>query len=523
MLPSFTASSPTRFFDFSPPSERSTTAAPEPTSPPSPSALAKIYNPKWSEPPHIRLLDQALVYLEQRQAPAGWLRRLEATIPVPDGVDEDELLPFTQLMVSMPPRHGKSESCSRYFPAWYLGRNPDHRLIFTTYGHTYAAKWGRNARDVLQRLGWDAFGLQVSKAKKAASEWEIDAHEGGMFATGVNGAITGRGANGLIADDLVKSAKEAASEVLQDRNWDWWQSEALTRLEADDEGREPFILIVSTRWHERDVCGRILEEQADQLAEQGVWYVLRLPALAEEGDPLGRGPGEALWPERRSRSWLNRLRSVLSSYWWSALYQQRPTPMSGNIFLREHWQYYDEAPSGAYYPGYIFVDTAGWKDAARVDYGAWAAVVRVKKDLYWLGARHGRWSFPQFVQELRDAHDVYHLPVCIEDTPWAQPLIQTLREQLEGVVPFKVGAVPKEVRAQAASPYQHAGNFYLPRKGQWTKEFVDEHAAFPNGSHDDLVDTTSMASLRLLRAVNLGDGIPDLNFDTPRREESRPL
>jgi predicted phage terminase large subunit-like protein len=320
-----------------------------------------------------------------------------------------------------------------------------------------------------------------------------------MITAGTGGAITGRGANAFVGDDLVKGAQDAASETMQNTAWDWWQSEASTRLEIDHDGLEPIVLLVMTRWNEADILGRILGNE-DEQDDDETWYSIVLPALAEEGDPLGRAPGEALWPERRPLQMLERIKSRLSAYWWSALFQQRPTPLEGDLFKRAAWQYYDVAPAG-FHPGYIFVDTAGWKDIRSNDFAAYASIIRVQKDLYWLNAKHGRWTFPQLLQELRDEHDRTGLPICVEDVPWARPIIQTLQAELEGVVPFVIGGLAKEVRAMSASPYQHAGNFHLPRGKSWTKEFVDEHAAFPNGMHDDWVDTTSMGAIRLLRAA----------------------
>ncbi len=480
--------------------------------PSSPSALAKLHNPRWTEPRHIVFLDTLLVWLSQRVAPAGLLRKLETNRPIPADVSDDELLPFTRLGVSEPPRHGKSEMCSRYFPAWYLGTYPHHHVILTSYGDGFAKTWGRKARNVLEALGERCFGIRVSQRTKAANDWEIEGHEGGMMTAGTGGGITGRGANLAVGDDLVRGAKDAASPVIQGNAWDWWQSELSTRLEIDGDGLEPIVLIPMTRWNEGDILGRILSNEEDQEDEEQ-WFVLRMPALAEENDPLGREPGEALWPERRPKSFLMRLRDRTNAYWWSALYQQRPTPLEGDVFRRSTWQFYDEAPTVSAWPGGIFVDTAGWKDVKSADFAAWAAVIRIGKDLYWLEAAKGRWTFSEICEQLIDAHAKYPLPVYVEETAWAEPLIQTMRDRVPGVVPLPTGGVPKPVRAIAASPYQHSGNFYLPRK-TWTKEFIDEHAAFPNGAHDDQVDTTSMAAIRLLRASL----IP---LDLPRDEKKQ--
>lgn len=465
-------------------------------SPDSPSALARLHNPKWIDARHTRFLDQALVYLDMRRAPVSFLRKLNATKPIPDGLTDDDWLPFTRLVIQEPPRHGKSEHVSRYFTAWYLGKHPEHHVILASYGDNYAATWGRKSRDVLEAVGERAFGVTVSKRTSAANDWELAGTGGGMATAGVGGAITGRGANALVVDDPVKDSRDAASEVIQEGTWDWWRSTAYTRLEADADGLEPIALIINTRWNEADLTGRVLAGE-DGMEDDETWYVLNLPALAEENDPLGREIGEPLWPERRSLDFLERIRRRVGSFWWSALYQQRPTPLAGNIFPRSAWQWYEAAPEG-YHPGGTFVDTAGYDDTMAGDWWAFASVIRVQKDLFWLNAKHGRWSFNRAIQELRDERDRTGLPIYIEKTALALPLIQELQRQLEGVVAVEV-KTKKEFRALAAQPNHEAGNFYLPRRGQWTGEFVDEHAIFPNGAHDDWVDTTSAANARLYR------------------------
>lgn len=469
--------------------------------PSSPSELAKLHNPRWQEPKHTRLLDQCLVYLDERKAPAKFLRRLDATSPVPENVSDDTLLPFTRLVIQEPPRHGKSEHISRYFTAWYMGRHPQHHIILTSYGDNYAATWGRKSRDVLERHGEEAFGINVSRRTSAANDWEIENHGGGMITAGVGGAITGRGANVLVVDDPVKDAKDAASEVIQFNTWDWWQSTAYTRLESDGDGLEPIALVIQTRWNEGDLTGRILAGEED-MEDEETWYVLRLPALAEENDPLGRAIGEPLWPERRPLSFLERIKSRVGSYWWSALYQQRPTPLQGNIFLRAAWQFYDEPPEG-WHPGGIFCDTAGYDTSMPGDWWAFSSVVKVQRDLFWLNADRGRWSFSQAIEKLKNEQARTGLPIFVEKTSLSIPLIQELQKTqgVGAVVPIETKGMKKEMRALAAQPNHEAGLFYLPRRGQWTGDFIDEHAAFPNGAHDDWVDTTSMANMRLYNAA----------------------
>lgn len=170
---------------------------------------------------------------------------------------------------------------------------------------------------------------------------------------------------------------------------------------------------------------------------------------------------------------------------------------TGNVFDRTWWRFYDDLPDG-YHPGAVFVDTAGYDDKTTGDYAVLAMIVRIGKDLYWIDVQRGHWFFPELLQRCLDAKDERQLPIVIEDTPWAKPLIQSLSRRISGVIPFQIKGRSKLTRAQAASPFAEAGNFYLPRNASWTADFIEEHGAFPNGPHDDMVDTTSMAVLRLL-------------------------
>lgn len=490
---------------------------PEPTSRPdvnSPAALALLTSRgRWKLTPHLQLLDEALVFLEQRKAPAWWLReRLHYEID--PAVDNADQLAFTRLIVEMPPRHGKSEMVSRYFPAWYLGRHPTEHVILCSYEANFAAVWGGRVRDLLKEWGASIFGVTVKHDKQARFDWELAEQDGGMVTAGVGGPITGRGADLGIIDDAIKNAEEAASPTIQKRNADWFDSTFYTRLEPDS-----ICVDMGTRWHAADLTGHILtvqdleEDDKEDEGDDEFWFRVRLPALAEPDDLLGRSEGEALWPDRFPTARLLRMARRIGDYFFGALYQQRPSSAEGAIFKRGAWQYYSpaELPEEARNPiwGGIFADTAGWDDqSTSTDYAAIGVVVRVARDLYWLHASRGRWTFPQFQERLRNLREEFGLPIVIEETPWAMPLLQSLARELGGVLPFKIQGHSKVTRAMAASPYQAAGNFFLPRGASWVGDFVSEHADFPTGAHDDWVDTTSMAALRLLVGVGQIDYTP---------------
>jgi hypothetical protein len=278
----------------------------------SPAGLAAVASKgRWKLATHLDLLNQKLLKV------AGGIERRESP----------------RLAVVMPPRHGKSELCSKSFPAWFVGKYPDYRTILTAYEAAFARDWGRKARDLVESNGHH-FGITVRRDSSAADRWDIDGHTGGMLTAGVGKGITGRGAELLIIDDPVKDAAEANSETFRKRNWDWYTSTAYTRVEPGGG-----IVVIQTRWHEEDLVGKILTH-AKETGEH--WDVLHLPALSEgrDVDALGRELGEPLWPDRYDREALSRIKATQGSYWFCALYQGRPQPAEGGAFKRSWFKYY---------------------------------------------------------------------------------------------------------------------------------------------------------------------------------------
>ena len=235
-----------------------------------------------------------------------------------------------RLMVSMPPRHGKSMLTSQYFPAWYLGRHPERRIILASYEADFARSWGRKARDVIDEWGEEVFGVTTRADSSAADRWDLAGHTGGMVTAGVGGPITGKGANIFLIDDPVKGPQEARSLTEQEKAWDWFKSVAYTRLEPDGA-----IILIMTRWNQNDLAGKLLEKAHH---DGEAWETIRLPAIAEADDQLGRKPGEALWPERFPIDRLRQIRDTIEPYWWSCLYQQDPKPEGGTEWPRDFFE-----------------------------------------------------------------------------------------------------------------------------------------------------------------------------------------
>jgi predicted phage terminase large subunit-like protein len=395
-----------------------------------------------------------------------------------------------RLIVSMPPRHGKSELVSRYFPAWYLGTFPDKRIILVSYEADFAATWGRKARDLLEEHGPTLFGIRVSGKSSAANRWDIEGHEGGMVTAGVNGPITGKGADIGIIDDPVKNDQEAMSVTYQERTYEWYKSTFRTRIQRDGA-----IILIMTRWHENDLAGKLLAAQEE---EGEKWEVVNLPATAEDNDPLGRELGQPLCPDLFSKDALESIKKAVGSYWWASLYQQRPSPAEGGIFKRNWWQYYRRVPDK--FDEIIQSWDMTFKDTKTADFVVGQVWGRKGADKYLLDQVRDRMDFPATIQAVRTLSAKWPQAKVklVEDKANGPAVIVTLKKEISGLIPVEPQG-SKESRAWAVSPEVEAGNVYLPDPSvaPWVHDFVEECAAFPNGANDDQVDAMSQALMRL--------------------------
>ena len=397
-----------------------------------------------------------------------------------------------RLMVTMPPRHGKSETCSHWFPTWMLRHFPETRILLSSYEASFAASWGRRVRDSLAEAYKRGLSPVTVRADvSAANNWQVEGHSGGMVTAGVGGAITGLGADLLIIDDPTKNAEEANSLVYREKAWEWWRSTAYTRLEPGGKA-----LMIATRWHMDDLPGRVLEQEADR------WHVINLPALAEEADPLGRAVGEVLWPERYPLEVLQQIKRTQGSYWWAALYQQKPTIRGEAMIRAELIAVRDEPPAEED----VLRRTRSWDLAGTEGGGDWTAGVRMAalRDGHFLiedvrrfqkGPSETRQRFALAAQ--RDGYDV---TIVMEQEPG-----QSGKDQIENyrrtVVP---GYKLKDVRASTdktlrADPLAAAVEDGLVEvmRGGWNGAFIDECETFPHGAHDDQVDAAAGAYTEL--------------------------
>lgn len=391
-----------------------------------------------------------------------------------------------RLMVFLPPRHGKSMIISQYFPAWYLGVFPERRFMLTSYGDDFSAGWGRKSRDVLQEHG-HLYGVKISDSSSSAKEWNIHGHTGGLIAAGVGGQLTGHGSHVLSIDDPFKSREEAESITVRERVWDWYTQTAYPRLEPDGA-----VILVMQRWHGDDLAGRLLAAQS----HADHWDVVNLPAIAEEQDEIGRMPGDPLWPERFSLTDLERIRAAMGGYAWSSQYQQRPSPAKGATFRREWMERrYRELPLLS---TVIQTVDSAFKTGVSNDYSVIATWGTDGKNYYLLDVWCERVEFPDLISAIK-AQATHHRPnvIVIEDAASGQSAVQTLKRDTNLPIVGQKFQGSKQSRADSISPLFESGKVYLPESAPWLSDWIEEHIQFPKAPHDDRVDTTSMALLRL--------------------------
>lgn len=402
-----------------------------------------------------------------------------------------------RLMVFMPPRHGKSELGSRRFPAYLLGKDPNAQIISASYSAELASRMNRDVQRIIDSEEYQEIfpdvGLNGSKTRtigtgsylRNSDIFEIVDHSGVYKSSGIGGGITGMGMTYGIIDDPFKNRKEAESKTIRNSVWDWYTSTFYTRLEKNSK-----ILIILTRWHEDDLAGRLLK-QADENPDAEQWTVINFPAIAE--DPISeldpREIGEPLWDRKYDLDALKKIKLSVGTYEWSALYQQRPSPSEGNILNRNWWKFYKQAPEK--FDEVIQSWDCTFKDNDDSDFVVGQVWGKKGADKFLLDQVRGRMDLPATIMAVRTLTAKWPRARAklIEDKANGPAVIQMLKHEISGLIPVNPEG-GKIARAYAASPEVEAGNVYLPDPSiaPWVHDFVEETAAFPNGSNDDMLD-----------------------------------
>ncbi len=392
------------------------------------------------------------------------------------------------LMMALPPRHTKSLFCSILYPAFWLGHNPEKQIIHSSYAAALSNSFSLQVRAMVRDSEQYKIlfpHMALSPERQRLDDWKL-VTGGGFKSIGVGGGITGHGADLFIIDDPHKEGDEKSPTQLQ-AVFDWWTSAARTRLSPG-----AAVLFPMTRWAPRDLAGRQLEiAEHDRKADQ--WELLRLPAIAEKKDPLGRKRGTALWPERYSLEALLKIRAISERY-FEALFQQNPQITDQPLFKLD-----DFVRSDVPVVGEIFwtVDLASTIQS-RADYTVFGRWSWYRNTLALLEGYRFRATWSAVKKELKSL--IYKFP----DENWYFPkhsleliAVQTLRDEMP-TQRHRIRAVlqsdPKYERALPLSDIGKSGKLIVCR-GEFGDLFVRELCGFPDElGHDDMVDMSSVAT-----------------------------
>jgi predicted phage terminase large subunit-like protein len=421
---------------------------------------------------HHRLLAQAFEQLERRE-----IRRL---------------------LLTLPPRHGKSEAITNSGPAWYLGRNPSHKVMVASYAQQLANDFGRKNRNKMEDPRyWRIFpGVRLARDSTAVDSFQVigpdpKAQRGEFNAVGIEGGATGKGADLLLIDDPVKNREQAESRAFSKRILEWYEDVAFTRLSPGG-----VQVVIMTRWNDGDLAGHVLALSR----RKGVdwpWVHLNLPALAIEGeeDALGRSPGEALWPEFYNREDLEGKRAILPARTWSSLYQGRPVPREG-FYVNKDWFDRRRWTTKPFRPWRIIQswDTAR-KDAEWNDPTVCTTWAEDDRGIFLLDVWRERVRYPGLKAAVQSQAELWGPDlILVEDSANGTAVVHDLETTTP--LPFllvSTDGLSKEVRLESVTGMMQGGRVWLPEHAAWLPDFELELTRFPAAAHDDQVDSVSQA------------------------------
>ena len=497
--------------------------------------------PKPDEPPINALADRKrrLLAAERTQAliqaADSLVRFTELTMPLSSDPENVKLSKYTpkrhhkalaaaleelfkgrwlRLIVTMPPRHGKSELVSKRFPSWVLGKRPDWEIIQATYNEEFALDFGRKVREIVREPVYKQIfpDTKLKIGTQAAERFETTENGGAAFA-GVGGSITGRGADILIGDDLIKDRDAAESLNARNKAWSWFWDVFMSRMK-DESGR---VALVMTRWHEDDIIGRLIDPKNEHYnkAEAAKWRIIELPAIALADDALGREPGEVLWPERYGVEYFESIKRV-SPRTFNSLYQGRPTPEDGDFFKASMLVEYDKEDLPPLEQLRIY---AASDHAVSIKQGGdFTCLMPVGVD-----NEDNIWVLPDVVWRRMQSDVTVEamLDIIERDKPltwWAEddhinksigPFLYKRMEERK-IYCFIVPVHPardKETRAQAIRARMAMQKVRFPKFAPWWADAKNQLLGFPNMRHDDFVDPLAHLG-RQLQSLVRGKGAP---------------
>ena len=391
---------------------------------------------------------------------------------------------ITRLIIEAPPRHSKSETASRRFPAFCLGRTPNLQVVCSTYNQDFANDLGRDVRSIIGSEEYDHVFPNSGLRSDSKAADRFHTKNGGIYvAVGTGSALTGRGMDIGVIDDPFKDREEAESERTRQRKWDWFRSTFYTRQMPNAR-----LLVMATRWHEDDLTGRILEHEGDR------WHRLHLPAIANEG----QSDESALWDEWYPLETLYDIRQTIGARDWLSLYQQSPTSEEGTIFKREWFDQslYKELPESLnYYISGDFAVTEGGGDFTEL--AVWG--VSSAGHLYAIDWWYGQTNSETWIEKLLDMSEEYQCLSFIGETGQIRRAIEPIllrrmreRGQFTQLIWLPHAGGSKQANSRSFQAMASMGRVHFPFHHIWAERIIDQLLKFPDGRLDDGVDTSSL-------------------------------
>lgn len=421
-----------------------------------------------------------------------------------------------RVVVSMPPQHGKSRRLVRWGALWWLAHRPDDRVVVASYGQEFVAKHGRWVRSQVEasadrhRRDVPDLGLRLDPESRAADRWDLDGRDGGLVAVGRGGALTGNAARLLLVDDAVKDAAEASSRAVRDATAEWFATVAMTRLRP-----KAAVIVCATRWHPDDLSGRLLADG---------WESLVLPALAGQDDPLGRQPGEALWPAEYDAGWLARQRASIGERQFGSLYQADPRPDGASLW-RQEWIEAGRRPEvarmgdapGRLRAACLALDPSDGKSTG--DAQGWClAGLGFDHELYVLAAGQDRLPPDEWLRAKVDRAAAGHeatgwepVPLLVEVDREGEVLLRLLERVMAEhgrrvkVVPLRSGGLSKRQRATPVALLYEQGRVHHVGTGLGLLE--DEQLSWSGAASDDSPNVLDACVHALTWLSRQGDGV----------------
>ncbi len=397
------------------------------------------------------------------------------------------------VIVTVPPRHGKSDICSRRFIPYVLCRDPDMEGMLATYGADLSEDMAHEARKCFEEAG-PRWGRRLSVDRNQLGAWKVEGHRGGMVSVGIGGTVTGRGADFLIIDDYYKNREQAESETIRKSVWNAFQSDLMTRLAPAHA-----VIIVANRWHEDDLVARILDNMQRD-ADYPRFKVVNFPAQDEHG--------AWLFTERYPESWYRAQKATTGTYAWQSQFLGDPQPRQGNMLRSDLAEIIeaDEVPPGLrYVRAWDLASTEKERAKDDPDYTVGTKMALHKDELYIVDVIRGQWTAPGRDARIIDAakRDGRAVNVIIEVVAGYKDTYENVKKILSGlaVVKKQTPQGDKVSEASILEPIFEGGKVKIVR-APWNADWKSEIARFPKGKHDDQCDSMKIGAKELLRPVS---------------------